>query len=227
MEYGIPDGLAAFFAVCFVSGFLLSLVSLALGQGDGHGDAHGIHADSADLTADAGHDAIGLPKHAGGHEHAGASALSFGTVTAFAMWFGGTGWALYGFLHLTPLLAVPVAMAAGLAGGTLIYLFLRRVLLPGQHVLNPADFQLPGAVGRALSEIRAGGSGEVVLEQGGTRRVVWARCDGDRSIPAGTEVVIDREQDGFVFVMPFAELVEAPAAALQAEPERPREQELS
>ena len=73
-------------------------------------------------------------------------------------------------------LALVLAALVGLIGAALVFTFMVRVLLPGQTpYLSADDFDLPGTIGRLSVGIRAGGTGEIVYSQGGSRRVASAR----------------------------------------------------
>jgi hypothetical protein len=48
--------------------------------------------------------------------------------------------------------------------------------------------------------IREKGTGEVIFEQNGARRSTGARSEDGTSLPKGTEVVIERYDDGIAYV---------------------------
>ena len=57
-----------------------------------------------------------------------------------------------------------------------------------------------GAFGRLSIPIRAGGTGELIYSQQGTRRVTGARSDDGAAIPRGAEVLVVRYEKGIAFV---------------------------
>jgi len=48
--------------------------------------------------------------------------------------------------------------------------------------------------------IRAGGTGEIIFSQAGTRRAAGARSDDGTALPKGAEVVITRYEKGIAYV---------------------------
>lgn len=229
------DGLAAFFLVCFFVGLLFTVASFFLGFGHGadgvHAAADGhhghLHLEHVPLQAghhghlDAGHAHAGAAPAAPGHapaeaqtqanpvRHAGdgPAPVNLSTIMAFLTWFGGVGFMLrtyYGALFFPALAA---AGLAGLVGAALVFGFLSRVLFASQHILNPADYRLPGTLARVTSTIRPGGTGEIVYTKGETRQVAGARSVDGRGIGRDREVVIMRYEQGLAYVQPWDELV--------------------
>jgi hypothetical protein len=72
--------------------------------------------------------------------------------------------------------------------------------------LDSADYEMVGVLGRLSLPIRAGGTGEIIYTQAGTRRVAGARADTDTAIPKGAEVVVTRYEKGIAYVRPWDEL---------------------
>jgi hypothetical protein len=60
-----------------------------------------------------------------------------------------------------------------------------------------------GVLGRVTSSIRAGGTGEIVYSQEGTRRVAGARSEQGAAIPKGAEVLVMRYEKGIAYVQPW------------------------
>jgi hypothetical protein len=85
-----------------------------------------------------------------------------------------------------------LAVVAGLIGGGIVFLFLTKVLISDEECMDPADYEMVGVLGRISSSIRAGGTGELIYSQAGTRRVCGARGDEGNAIAKGTEVVVTR-----------------------------------
>ncbi|MGA8286755.1 MAG: hypothetical protein WB796_18535, partial [Candidatus Sulfotelmatobacter sp.] len=61
-------------------------------------------------------------------------------------------------------------------------------------------------LGRICSPIRAGGTGEIIYTQMGTRRVCGARSDEGSVIAKGTEVVVTRYEKGIAYVRLWSEM---------------------
>ncbi len=74
------------------------------------------------------------------------------------------------------------------------------------EVLDPADFEMVGVLGRLSMPIREGGTGELIYSQAGTRRVCGARVEEGLAIAKGTEVVVTRYERGIAYVRPWSEM---------------------
>jgi membrane protein implicated in regulation of membrane protease activity len=174
-----------FFLVCFVAGFVLSLVSFLGGS-------------------------FHIP-HLHPHVHHGAgkgtgAAINFGTLMVFLTWFGGTGFVLSRFYSLGMVLTTLVAVAVGLAGAAIIFLFVARVLSRHEKDLDPADYEMRGVLGRVISPVRADGIGEMIFVQEGTRRGVAIRSEDGSPIAKDSEVVVTRYERGIAYVREFDRL---------------------
>jgi membrane protein implicated in regulation of membrane protease activity len=172
---------ANFYLFCFAFGFLASLLTLAIG-----------HLDldfGANTDAGAGSDVSG-----------DVSPLNFGTLAAFLAWFGGTGYLITRFYAMWFVSTLATALAVGAAGGWLVYLFLKKVLLRSHEALDPADYEMVGVFGTVSGSIRPGGVGEILFSQQGVRRAAPARSEENTAIPSGTEVVVTRYEGGIAFV---------------------------
>jgi membrane protein implicated in regulation of membrane protease activity len=205
--------MTTFYLICFVLGFSLTVMS-ALGafthlhighMHGGHGMGHGLGR------------GIG---HAPGHVHAsgtrgpgnaGASPVNGFTLAAFLCWFGGCGYLLTRAGALGGSVILLLAVLTGLAGGSLLFWFLARVLLPHERELTAADTATVGALGLVTAPIREGGTGEVHFSQNGARCFAPARSDTGAALPRGTEVVVLRYEQGIAYVSPWDELSGAPA----------------
>lgn len=185
-----------FYFVCFVVGFVLSLFAF-LGVhlhlpfhfhthgAAGHGLGHGAHG-----TAHAGH----------GGNAGGVSPFNFATFTVFLAWFGGTGFLLTRYSRVWFWAGLATAVAVGLLGAYVIYLFMAKVLMSPDSILDPADFRMEGVLGYLSNPIREGGTGELIYAQAGTRRTCGARSDEGIAIGKGTEVIVMRYEGGLAYV---------------------------
>jgi membrane protein implicated in regulation of membrane protease activity len=220
---------ATFYLVCFVFGFAFSAISLLSGLGHlhlplrwhlPHGPLKVSTGASAHAASGAAHGtaAAHTPAVTGGAECAsahtqaasGRSALlgpvnSF-TVMAFLTWFGGTGFLLTEYSKMWFALALLIASLSGIAGSAIIFAFLTRVALAHAHALEPEDFEMAGVLGRLSVTVRAGGTGEIIYSQGGTRHACAARSEDGGAIPKGSEVVVTRYEKGIAYVRRWEEM---------------------
>jgi len=226
-----------FYLICFAVGFCFSFFSFVFGSSrlgklhlphfHGHGLPHGpmAHGPIAHGTG-AGHAgaqaAANAQAHGAGHSARGASVSPFNppAVAAFLAWFGGTGYLLTRFSAFWVGMILLLALAAGLAGGAIIFFFLVKVLISDEEFLDPADFEMVGVLGKLSIPIREGGTGELIYSQMGTRRVCGARSDDGSAIAKGTEVVVTRYEKGIAYVRLWSELsgeLDAASAAEKSE----------
>ncbi len=218
-----------FYLICFLVGFLLSVLSFLLGNlhfhipglGDGGhgglGDAG--HADFGHLDgghgdfghADAGHGNFGhgegehVSARGAGHG-AHVSVLNFGTIAAFLTWFGGAGFVLTRYSSVWFWFGLLIAVAIGIVGASIVFWFLAKVLMKNEQDLNPADYDMVGVLGRVSSGIRAGGTGEIIYSQEGTRHTCGARSEDGAAIEKGVEVVVTKYERGIAYVRRWDEL---------------------
>ncbi len=207
-----------FFLICFLVGFVLSLLSFLFGAmhlnlphflgghmqgipGAGHG---GFHAPTGHGT--------GFGEGAGSGKSLAArggsvSPVNFMTACAFLAWFGGVGFLVTRYYALAAVAAVSAAMAGGVTGASIVFLFLAKVLLPHETQLDPADFEMVGTLATVTLAIRPGGIGEIQFTQEGARRSASARSDDGQALERGAEVVVARYERGVAYVRRFEEMV--------------------
>jgi membrane protein implicated in regulation of membrane protease activity len=239
---------ANFYLFCFLVGFLWSLMSLLVGHLNlhlpfGHGDVgHGLdmshHGGGLDHSH-VGHAGHGHAAHTGGEAHSAGisehipavsvSPINFGTIAAFLAWFGGAGYLLTVHSTIWFVFGLALSILIGLAGASIIYWFLAKVLIGNERPLDPADYEMTGVLGHISSSLREGGTGEIIYSQEGTRRTCGARSEDGRAIPKGTEVLVTRYEKGIAYVRLWDELspTEPPEASSPkfeqpAGPERPK-----
>jgi hypothetical protein len=164
----------------FLFGLLLTLATLLLGVADLGLHHFDPHAD------DAG------PLHA-----------SVGAILVFLTWLGGVGYLLRRAVDLPLLVALPIAALLGVGIAAVVQMAVRKLSNPTGSVLEPEQYRLPGTIGRVSSTIRAGGTGEVIYEQGGVRQVMAARSASAEALPRGTEVILLRVDHGIATVEVF------------------------
>ena len=178
-----------FFLGCFAFGFVLSLIAFLAGSAHLHMHHGGAHAG-----------------HGHGGAHGAVSKFNFGTIAAFLTRFGGTGYVLSSWGRIGMVLILVIAVAIGLIGAAIIFLFAAKVLAPGDRPLDPADYRMVGALGTVSSPVLTNGTGEMIFVQQGRRSGVPIRSESGRPIPAGTEVVITRYEHGIAYVREWEEL---------------------
>jgi hypothetical protein len=201
------DVLSAIFLGCFVFGFVAVLASFLLGGmhqvhfGDLHLDLPGHHFDiNPAHGAHAAHTAHGGPDD-------GLFPVNPTTVLTFLTWFGGAGFILRNYYGIVAVTSLALAAIVGLVGAAVVFVFLLKYMLPDQTVMQQADYDPVGSVGRVTVPIRPGGVGEVVYRRGGTRRSAGARSLDGRALDKGAEVVIARYERGLAYVQPWEEFV--------------------
>jgi membrane-bound ClpP family serine protease len=126
----------------------------------------------------------------------------------FLCWFGAAGYLLTKYGTFVMGLVLVLAAASGVAGGTLIFLFLTRVMMPHERELTEYETAVVGAVGRVSSAIRTGGTGEMVYEQLGARVSAPARSEDGTEIARDEEVFVVRYEKGIAYVRRWQELAE-------------------
>jgi len=199
-----------FYLVCFALGFIFSALSFLLGGFRWHlphalGGGH-VHAGPHVHVS-----------HAGGKVGAAqAPLLNPVSLAAFLAWFGGVGYLLTRFSAVWFIVGLGIAMLSGITGAAVIYLFLSRVLMSENENLDPADYDMVGVLGHISMPIRAGGTGELIYSQEGTRHTCGARAENGSAVEKGTEVVVTRYEKGIAYVRLWTELAgeqELPDAA--------------
>jgi len=194
-----------FYLSCFLIGVSLSFLSFVGGSFRlPHLHLHVPHVH-------AGH--IGGGAHAGAGQGAEFPFFNFATLTAFLAWFGGMGYLLTTYSTLIVAVVMTIAIATGLVGSTMVFLFVVKLLLRHDHPLDPADYDRVGVLARISSPIRAGGTGEIIFSQAGTRQTCGARSDGGEALPRGTEVVVTRYERGLAYVRRWDEMASAKGIA--------------
>ena len=187
---------AQFYLICFLVGFLMSLISFVTGSAHLHLPHLHVHVPH-----------VLVPHVGGGH----VPVLNFGTLAAFLTWFGATGWLLVTLSSVWAFFALGIALAGGLVGATIIFLFLAKVLMRWEEEVEPEDSEMVGVLGTLSVGIRPGGTGEIVFTQGGTRHCTAARSEDGAAVAKNTEVVVTRFDKGIAYVRRWEDLSGEPA----------------
>lgn len=208
-----------FYLICFAVGFLLSFVSFMMGGlhwhvhlphfldfGDGHLEVG--HTPAAPGPGGpANHGPVATGSSPGNTvQVAQVSPFNFITLTAFLAWFGGTGYLITRFSSIWLLLGLLIAVVAGLAGASVVFLFLTRVLMSDEETMDPADYEMVGVLGKLSLPIREGGTGELIFAQAGTRRTCGARSENGAVLEKGAEVMVTRYEKGIAYVRRWEEM---------------------
>jgi len=212
-------GWAIFYLVCFLVGITLTV--LAFLGGGWHVPHLHVHAP----TVHTPHVHIPVPHgghipapHTGAAPHVGTAQgadmpfLNFGTVAAFLIWFGGSGYLMTRYSTLVLSLIMLIAVVAGLAGAAIIFWFVAKLLMKHDRELDPADYDRVGVLGHIVSPIRVGGTGEMIFSQEGTRVTCGARSENGEALARGTEVIITRYEKGIAYVRRWEEMAGKEAA---------------
>jgi membrane protein implicated in regulation of membrane protease activity len=190
-----------FYLFCFIVGFALSVISFFAG-------AVHIHLPlKLHLPLRIGHHGVGALR--GGIRGAGRGGLEGGahiswfnasTAMVFLAWFGGTGYLLSRHAHLLAFVSLAISVFAGLAGGWVVFEFMRKLMRSTDAPLNSDDYRIEGSVGTLSMPIRPNGTGEIIFSLAGTRRCAGARCENGQALEKGAEVVIERYERGIAYV---------------------------
>ena len=184
------------FLGCFVVGFVLSVMSFALGAVHAHLHIH----------VPWGHHVHGDVFHAVHGAAEPMSPINFATVMAFLAWFGGTGFLLttaFGWLAVP---AVTVATALGFCGAGIVFWLMAHVLWSPDENMQSADYHMVGVHGRLTQPIREGGIGELVYSRAGGRQSCGATSADGRAIEKGTEVIVTAYARGVASVRTWTDL---------------------
>jgi membrane protein implicated in regulation of membrane protease activity len=187
----------AFYLICFLVGLMLSAVSLLGGMG--HFGGH-VHIPHVPHTGHMPH----VPQR-GGASSASVPWWNAFSVMVFLCWFGAAGYLLTRHGSFVAAVVLVLAAICGLIGGTIVFVFLTRVLLPHEKELTADETEIVGAVGHVSAPIRAGGTGEMVYEQLGALRSVPARSDDGTAMKKQEEVFVVRYEKGIAYLRRWEE----------------------
>lgn len=191
----------SFYLVCFLVGLLFSAISLVGGMGHFGGHFHVPHAAHVPHLPHAVHMPQGGAAHTGVLR--GSATIPWWntfSIMIFLCWFGAAGYLLTRHGSFVAAVVLVLAIACGLAGGTIVFLFLAKVMMPHEHDLTADETPIVGAVGKVSCAIRAGGTGEIVYEQLGARCSAPARAEDGGEIVKDEEVFVVRYEKGVAYV---------------------------
>jgi len=206
-----------FYLICFVFGFVMTLFTLFVGvfhidfPGKWDNFLHGTHG--LHFPGHVPHIGHAHAPHAA-HGHGSGSDVSpfnFSTAMAFLTWFGAIGYLLTRHSGFVVTMVLAVAILSGLAGGSVIFFYMTKILMRHDASMDPADYEMTGVIGTLSVPIRAGGTGEILYEQNGTRKSHAARAESGEAIDKGEEVAVTRFEKGIAYVRRWSELAEEQA----------------
>jgi membrane protein implicated in regulation of membrane protease activity len=178
------------YLTCFAVGLVLSVLAFLSGFGHlhfGHIRMHFGHHHGAGVKS--------------GLRHAGQmSPLNGFTIVAFLCWFGGTGYLLHHGSVFSNALVLLFSAVSGLAGASVVFWFLSKVLMAREKTLEPADTDIVGMVGKLSGGIPKGGAGEMLYSQNGARWSAVVRAEDGDPIERGSEVIVMRRAKGVAYV---------------------------
>jgi membrane protein implicated in regulation of membrane protease activity len=186
-----------FYLICFVVGFAFTAISFVSGTLHFHFHIPG-H----------GHFHVG---HSGGHGHGhGGHFPLFNpmTIAVFLAWFGGAGYLLVHGQHIWIFAALVLSSLAGIAGASIVVLFVAKFLMAHEYSLDPLDYEMVGVLGKVSGTIRRGGTGEIIFEQEGARKACAARSEEGLEVNRGEEVMVTRFEHGVAYVRLWSEFAD-------------------
>ena len=202
---------AIFYLVCFLVGVTLTVLAfLGGGWHVPHFNIHTPHVPihTPDIHLHIPHGGHVATPHAAGGGGSGTEMpfINFGTIAAFLIWFGGAGYLLTRYSTLVVSLVLILAVVVGIVGANIIFWFVVKLLMKHDRELDPADYERVGVLGRIVSPIRQGGTGEMIFSQEGTRHTCGARSEDGAALDKGTEVIITRYEKGIAYVRRWDEM---------------------
>src|SRR6266480_694421 len=127
--------------------------------------------------------------------------INLPTLAAFAVGFGAVGYPLASHARLVPWAIVLIAIATGILCVVGTITLLARWALRGTQTAADDAGAIKGQFALVTRDIPTGASGEISYERLGKKEVrTLARSLSERPLAAGTEVVIDRIENGVAFV---------------------------
>lgn len=128
-------------------------------------------------------------------------ALSAPTIGAFATALGITGYLLWRYSPLAPGLQFMVAIAVAVAGTVVATRAVAHwARQAAEHDVVDERYLLQGHPAQVVAPIATALPGEIAYVVGGKRYVVPAQSLDRTPVAVGTEVVIDRVEDGIAYV---------------------------
>ena len=150
-----------------------------------------------------------------GHAHTSSSGapswlgslLNPSSAAIFLAWFGAVGYLLQRHSPWSAAVDLVAAILVGFVGMFTLAWFVRWMQTK-ERPLNPADYHMPGVLGKVSSTIRPDGVGEVIYLRDGSRTPLPARSDNGQAIGRGVEVIVTRYEKGIAYVRTWDEMTQ-------------------
>ena len=128
--------------------------------------------------------------------------LNFSNVAAFAVGFGATGYPLATRSRLPTWGVALLALAGGVVAVSGMTILLAQWALRGGTALSPEAEaeEVQGLFAQVIKDIPAFARGRIAYDRLGKRLECDAQSLSNGALPRGTEVVIDRIEDGVAYV---------------------------
>jgi membrane protein implicated in regulation of membrane protease activity len=183
--------MTSLFLIAFIVGLILGVRAMLYGVERGGDDAFRLAPDELR------------------HAHAGAAPQVRWAEPLLAAFL--TGFGVAGYVALRRALGTGAAVAVAMGTGVALAFVTSRLVRKAQAFVpehDPDDprYVLQGHVARVTASIADGGQGEIAYTVEGGSHVARARTIDGAPADAGTEVVIERIEDGVAWVEPWSEV---------------------
>ena len=163
----------------------------------------GVHAMLHGIERGVGFDALGRPTAAA------RKAYGIPAIGTFATVYGLVGALLYSRGVLGAALAFAVAAVAGIIAAVAFVILVAKSIVPAAaHDVVDERYLLQGHLARARTSIDGAGTGEIEYWLDEARHLALASSVDGASIPSGTDVVIERLENGVAYVEPWVQVEE-------------------
>ena len=128
-------------------------------------------------------------------------------VGSLAVALGITGYLLTRYSSLSAPIVALIAAIAGLAGASGTIALIAGWAVPSAaREVEDERYLLQGHIGQVTRSIAAHGAGEISYDHGGQRHAIAARSLDGTAIPSGTDIAIERVENGVAFVELWANI---------------------
>ena len=163
----------------------------------------GVHAMLHGVERGVGFDALGRPTAAA------RKAYGIPAIGTFATVYGIIGALLFSRGVLGAAAAFVVALVVGLIAAVGFVLFVAKKVVPAAaHDVIDERYLLQGHLARARTSIDGAGTGEIEYWLDEARHLAMASSLDGSPIPSGTDVVIERLENGVAYVEPWTQVEE-------------------
>ncbi len=129
------------------------------------------------------------------------------TIAGFATMFGAVGYLLLRSTELSTIAVLAIAGGAGIAGAAAALVLVAAWAIPGAKAeVVDARYVLQGCLARVTAVHEGGSEGTVEYTIDGITRTAQARALDGAHLDVGTDVAIERVEDGITYVEPWARI---------------------